>query len=554
MTARAGSTSAARALLDAARAGATSAARTLLDAARVLGVALLLGASAAATPEHGKEAASANPAAGRAQEAPGGAASAEPQAPAGVATPRLPLAPLPKPPSLEIPPPDPAALEALDAHLARVSSKDPSERETAVQEILEVEPDRLPAIHRRLEAIAESSNKEDMKALLGGIRDKAREVVRDRVRAEGGREKVATPDYLEMLTSHARPDSRTWRDLVAVVAMSRMLRQIGTVGAARELVNVYARFGEFLRVDTQLQLQAMGDRAVAALIEAERHPAPKIASWAARQLDALGKAIPGEAVQVQDPEVLADVLRAYGRARDPDAGRLVISFANSERTQIREAARQSVVLMGEISNWQLRDTYENVVGKKPPREWSWDRTARELFAEFDRMRLAQVYVLFEKGVAAEHAGKLDEMADDWDQVLAESPIFERAGEMIPGYLAYARAHLDDARDKSVRALRRVARLGAPDDPSTRAAQSLLLTLESEDLLARHIADPVLPRRALELDPANARARRLVDRMTQGDVEVERKTSRYLAAASIAVAALAAVLFVLFRKRPPAAPA
>ena len=212
---------------------------------------------------------------------------------------------------------------------------------------------------------------------------------------------------------------------------------------------------------------------MAALIEAERHPAPKIAQWAARQLDMLGKAIPGEAIQTNDPEVLADILRAYGRARDPDAARLVISFANSERTQIRDAARESVVLMGEVSNWQLRDTYENVVGKKPPREWSWERTARELFTEYDRLRLSQVHVLFEQGLAAKSAGKLDDMASAFDQVLARSPTFERASEMVPGYSAFAEAHLDDAPDKASQALRRVVRLGLDAGRRPKPAQSLL---------------------------------------------------------------------------------
>lgn len=461
------------------------------------------------------------------------------------------LSPLPKPPSLDLPVPEPAMLEALDVQLNRLVSRDVSVRETAMQEILETERGLLPAIHRRLASIAESSDHQAMKELLGGIRDKARDSLRDRARAAGA--KVETPDYLEMLESHPRLDSRVFRDLVSVVAMSRMLRQIGSVAACRELVGVHARFGEFLRVDTQLQLQALGDRAVAALIEATRHPAPKIAQWAARQLDALGKAIPGEAVQTNDPEVLADILRAYGRARDPDAARLVISFANSERTQIREASRQAVALLGEVGNWQLRDTYENVTGKKPPRDWSWDRTARELFTQFDRLRLSQVFVTFEQGLSSYRAGKLDEMAEAFDQVLAQSPVFERSSEMIPGYLAYARAHVDDAPEKSGHALHRVARLAGEGAPESKPARSLLITLDAERELARGIAEPLLLRRALELDATNARARRLLDRLARGGPEPEDRLHRYLGAGAVFVSALGAILFILLRKGPKSAP-
>ncbi len=464
----------------------------------------------------------------------------ETQAPSGRAmadtVPRPPPGALPKPPSLELPVPSAAALEALDGHLRRLASRDAAERETAVAEILEVESDRLPAIHRRLSAIAESSDHPAMKELLAAIRDKAHE-----------QKKGPSPDYLDMIEEHPHPEAKSFRDLVAVIAMSRMLRHIATVSAARELVSIYARFGEFLRVDTQLQLEKLGERAVAALIEAQKHPAPKIAQWARRQLDMLGKAIPGEAIQTSDPEVLADILRAYGRVRDPDAARLVISFANSERTQIREAARQAVVLMGEVSNWQLRDTYESVVGRKPPREWSWDRTARELFAEYDRLRLSQVHLLFEKGLATERAGKLDDMATLFDQVLAQSPLFERSSEMVPGYFEYARAHLDDAPDKAMRALRRVQRLAESGERSAKPAESLLLTLTAESLLARHIADQALVRRAIELDPENQRARTLLGRMSHGEVDHDARSRRYTAAFVIAALAIVAVIFIALRR-------
>ena len=70
----------------------------------------------------------------------------------------------------------------------------------------------------------------------------------------------------------------------------------------------------------------MGDFGVAALIEARRHKADKIARWAERQLDILNKAIPSEAIRTDHHEALADILRAYGRCRDPDAARIILSW------------------------------------------------------------------------------------------------------------------------------------------------------------------------------------------------------------------------------------
>jgi hypothetical protein len=333
--------------------------------------------------------------------------------------------------------------------------------------------------------------------------------------------------------------------------MSRILVQVGTVEACRELIDVFVRFGDLLRVDTQLQLEKLGERAVAALIEARRHQAPQIARWAERQLDALGKAIPSEAVQTTDQQVLADVLRAYGRVREPDAARIVISFSNSERAQIREAARQGVALMGEVAGWQLRDAYENVVGKKPPRDWSWKRTARELFGEQDRLRLSRVYRLFEDGMRAKAEGRLDDMRRAFDQVLSRSPSFERAAEMTGGYLAFAREAADEHTGEAIAALRRASRLAASPEERVQA-ESLLLTLEAERLLESGIADQTLPRRAIELDRSNERAKSLLARMERGELQSQSRFGRWAAALAIGATALLAIGIILLRRPRSAA--
>ena len=97
----------------------------------------------------------------------------------------------------------------------------------------------------------------------------------------------------------------------------------------------------------------------------------------------------------------------------------MVSFAGTERSQVRDAARQAIALMGETANWQLRDAYENVVGKRPQRDWSWERTARELFGELDRLRSSEVSDLFEAGLKAQSDGDLERMRSAFDQVLAE---------------------------------------------------------------------------------------------------------------------------------------
>lgn len=449
---------------------------------------------------------------------------------------------LPAPPTLELKRPEATDLAEVDALLGRIVGDTATDRDGAVRELLEVEPRHVSAIRFRIGTTADGADKEAMKRLLLKTR---RDLSSKKDDVESDKPSAGV-DYLAGLIERAEPKSDTWRNLVTVLALSRMLESVGTVEAVRGLVDVYARFGEFLRITTQNALARLGDKAVPALIEAERHPAEKISKWAVRQLDMLGKRIPSETVQTPDQAVLADVLRAYGRTRNPDAVRIVVSFVSSERAQVREAARQAVALLGEVGSWQLRDTYENVVGKKPPRDWSWERTARELFAEFDRLRVAQVGKLFEEGKAARAAGNLPKMRDSFDQLLAHDPIFEQRTELAAGYLEFAKAKLDTARPEALSALRRAERL----DPSLKEATSLRLTLEAEALEERGIADSTLLERAIEQAPANGRAQAALARFERGEPKRSEST-RYLAAGSILALALAAIAYLLLRKAPPA---
>jgi len=463
----------------------------------------------------------------------------------GAARPSAQLPELPAIPSLEVPRPTPADLQDLDARLAKLCSSDEAERDAARREVLEVSHKAVPALRFRLATIADSTKHDELKELLLKIRKKARDDARDEQSAEGKRGRVKTPDYFAMAIEHAEPKSKLWCSLASVLGESRMLAQIGTVEAVRGLIDVYVRFGEFLRVDTQLQLEALGDRAVPALIEARRHPAEKIVKWSARELDALGKAIPSEAVQMTDLQVLSDVLRAFGRVRDPDAARIVVSFSNSERAQVREASRQAIAMLGEVGAWQLRDTYETVVGKKPPRDWNWERTARELFGEFDRLRSAEVAKLYEAGAAAREHGDLEGMRRAFDQVLTRNPDYPKQSELASAYLDYAQQNLSKNPVTALAALRRVERL-AKDD-SAKVATSLRLTLEAETLAETGIADRTLLTRALEADPKNARARESLARFDRGEIRQD-NSSRYYGAGAIGLVALGGIAVVLLRGR------
>lgn len=453
---------------------------------------------------------------------------------------------LPKAPDLEPKEPSVADVSEIDELLTRIASEDQLQREEGVRAITELGPRAVPAIRRRLEALAGNADKPAMKQLLHAIRRRARDEPKEELPGAASEKSEKGPDYFQLVLAEAKPTQTTWKDLVRVLALSRMLEQVGTTPAVRGLVDVYVRFGDFMRIDTQKALARLGDRAVPALLEARRHQAERIGTWASRQLDMLGRAAPSQAAQITDPAVLADVLRAYGRTKDLDAARIVISFAGSERAQLRDAARQAIGMLGEAGHWQLRDAYEDVVGKRPQRDWTWERTARELFGELDRLRRAELLSRFEAGQKAQAAGDLEAMRNAFDDVLARVPFFERADEMVGGYWEYAKRHADERRDDAIFALRRAERLsrGAPHHA---AIESLLLTLEAERLADKQIIDRSLLKRAVALDPANERARTRLEALSRPQA-TDTSHLRYGIAGGIALGGILAVLFVLFAGR------
>jgi tetratricopeptide (TPR) repeat protein len=463
-------------------------------------------------------------------------------------------APLVQPlPELEEPELDeatPEQLARLDGFIDQLLAPELEARSEALGRVRQVNASSLPALIQRFESLASTANKPALAVLLDRLRARPRE--QPEPGARGPMSRASEPrrnvpsDYLEAVVTHPDRSSAFLRPLTEVLAYSRMFEAIASLPAARQVLAVYIRFGEFLRVDTELALTRMQDAAIAALIETTAHPAPRIAEWAKKRLDAAGKLVASEAVQVQDPVLRADILRAYGKTRDVETARLLISFAASERALVRLAARQAVNLLGEAGLWQLRDAYDKTVGKRAPGDWSWQRVAEELFAEFDRQRLSELYRLYARGRAAAESGDLAAAREAFDQVLAGDPNFERGAQMAPVYLALGEREADGDPEAAGLALRRAERL-APEGPIRSRALSLRYTLDARALLARGIVDEVLVQRARELDPKNERAAALeqtLQRRSQGN---QTAYVRYLAAATILAMTLIALIIAALRQ-------
>ena len=457
------------------------------------------------------------------------------------------LPPLPDVPRLDASQPNAEDVQDLEEKLRGLFSEEGDTREAAAGELLEVGSRMAAAIHLRLGQMAERADKERMKRIVNEARRQVKSEIHAAARDLAAGSRQSDSDLLTVLLHNAKSKDAAWRDSVSLVALLRMLSAITSVEAARELIFAYARFGEFIRPEIQQRLLEMKDRAVPALIEARRHPAEKISRWAALRLDQMGKAIPGETVRTDDFDALADILRAYGRIRDPDAARIIVSFANSERGQLRIAARQAIAMLGPVGLWQLRDAYEDVVGRRPRRDWTWEHTARELFGEFDRLRLARVYGTFVEGLEKLQKGDLEAMGQAFDRVLAKDPLFEKRSQMAEGYFKLAEYAFDRNPEVASRSAIRAERLATATNLKARA-RSLIVTERAAASARRGVVDTGELQRAVELDPENHRAREMLAAAQQPlAVSTHGALLRWVASAVIGVIGLLAVVLVWLRR-------
>ncbi len=469
-----------------------------------------------------------------------------------------PRAGLPRLASTALPAPEAAQTTELDKALAEIVG---GKVDAGQARLREGGAALLPAMARRLAELRKSLAREQAAAIIeearkGRVKDDKHKKHEKKDKAEREKERQAAAhqnDWLTLVMAKPRPSDQAFKDTVAVLAIGRALVDLGTTPAAREIVNVYFYFGDLFRIDAQQLVARLGDKAVPALTEARKHDVEKVRRWAARALDALGRAIPGEAVQIADPDVVADVIRAYGRAKEVEALRMIVSFTGSDRVVIRDAAREAVSSFGDAALWQLREAYEATIGKRPPPGSTWDKLAHELFEAQDRARLEEIVSTFDEGMAALKDKHLDVATRSFDAVLARFPGFDRRGEMVPAYAGLARDLADKDRARAVVLARKASRLDAAG-PLAKPMESLALTLEGEALAESGVVDLAILQRAVSLDPDNARAKATLSRLESNPAALPTSRARYVGAAAVGVAALVvcAALALGGRRAPPSA--
>ncbi|HEY6459081.1 MAG TPA: hypothetical protein VIY73_02990 [Polyangiaceae bacterium] len=422
----------------------------------------------------------------------------------------------------------------LDRMVAPLGHDAVEERKAAAAAIGGLGPDAVPAIAQKLAELRKGGD--------GGANAAVKAASHDR-----GKEGAF--DLLEALVQQ-RPDGPMTRALT-MTALLRGLAHAGTAAAGRQLVLLASDAGGAFRPELSRQMKAMGDRALAPLIEAHKDPSGETRTWASNLLESMGKRTPGEAVQTKDNQALADVVRAYASIKDLDALPVVLSFVNSDRAQVRVAAREATLAYGQDALWKLREAYTALTGDPAPEGIGAPELAKKLFDAYDRFRLQEVYALLDRGLAKQKDGHLEEAIADFDEVLARQPLLDRRAEMAPAYVALAESREGTDAPAALAAFRKALRLDEAG-PQSGHARSAIDTLEGEDLVAHGIADTEPFEQALALDPQNGRARADLDKLHAEETASRVRGWRLLAAAAVLLAALGGIVFVSGRRRRRAA--
>jgi hypothetical protein len=422
----------------------------------------------------------------------------------------------------------------LDAMLGRLTDGGARDRRAAADEVVRsLEREDIPAIRQRLLA--------PWRVEVDLLRLKIVRLIRA---ATDGREN-AEYDLLALML--AAPRSADLNGAIERVVLARALGGMASADAGRALIALAPMHGAIFRQEVGRIIRGqLKDYALPALIEL-RNPSEMMRVFMRQTREALRKVTPGEAVQQHDNALLAEIVRAYGSIRQPDAMQVVVSFVNSDRAQVREAARWAVTQYGRESINALRSAYEMYEGHDADAAWGWERTAQELYLANDRRRMAEVTQRLDAGLAAGRGGDGAAMLGHFRWVLARHPDLQRRGEMVEPLIRYAR-ELESEDAGRAETVWRLALWVDPEGAHAREIRAEVLFLEAEQAMARGVADPELYDAALRVDPSHARARAQRSVVAQDEVLRARRHRRALGALGLLGVALG-TLWMLVR-RPP----
>lgn len=443
---------------------------------------------------------------------------------------------------------DAVTQDELNQLCKKLKADDFDERLQASREILDLSRENAEVVGQRL-ARHYTAKPENMRLVLTGLRKKLKEATIKDLEARGKKIRIkdlpvaAPPEFLETLLKRRNESyPRGWRDAVEILTLLIALANMGSTRTIGMVLDYAPMHEAAFRKEIYQIVKWLGPRAVPALVRRQNAKDQHVLKVVSTALEELKMVRPGQQVQLKDHRLLIEVLTAFGELRDIDALDPVMSFVNSDRDQVRVAARNAILAYGQLALWTLKKEYKEHTGEMPDPEWEATRIAEELFALQDAERMAPLNERMERGLELAREGKFEQMEQTFRRILAEQPSYGRKAEMVPGYMAYGALLLEENDLDRAALMYKVSQRLDDAGEHGDAIQARLLLIEGLAAIDEGAPDAHPLRRALELDPGLEEARERLEDVEQMDRR--RRISRYRIMGAVGIGSAALVILVL----------
>lgn len=378
-------------------------------------------------------------------------------------------------------------VDQIESWAADLRSTDSEERRNAIERLSQLPESALPAIDQRIaNTRRQIIDEEDGYDALRSFRH-----------AMGSLRADDMVDIAEGIPGALaeRRDATVGRTAERVLLI-RSLERIGTVDAQRRIADVFSLTNEMWKWEARRVVHRMGLQLLPGLILARGHDDRGVREWARGHIDRLGMKNPADALTIEDPQLLAEVIEAYTEIRDLDTMPVIISYVGDDHPRVREAARKAFETFGRNGIWQLREGMRNQLGERADARWGWRRTMTELYEGLDEKRLAPFAGRVDEALKSLDEGDHATAREQLDRLLLEIPQPPRVNDVAAAYATLAEA-LEEPE-----LFRRAAWL-APEHPDAAGWQAHLDLIEAEALREEGFVDPETYREVLRHDHSDA---------------------------------------------------
>ncbi len=406
----------------------------------------------------------------------------------------------------------------LDNYLSNLSSPSQSDRAKAVRDIVMNAPGSEQTFQKALWARHGATNAE-MKTAI-------RTAVKQRGASQGD---PALVDALVAIPrEHHTALSRGVLGALRILSMLQGLNTLNTLAAYKIMIAFSPRHAGVFRHHIGQMIVAHGLDALPPLVYSRGSDNPEIRMFAVKWIRDMGNPLLSEQVKIKNPRRLAQLLEAYASVNDLDVIQVTLSLTNHDAIFVRTAARKCTALYGRNARWPLHRLYENTFGETPPKTADADKMASKLYAYFDAQRLRPMMQQFDAGLAAYRAGRLEQMATAYRDVLKHEPMFPKRREMAEGFWAFSNAlSRQDRTDEAMTMLRLAERTADMASPLGKRIRAHRLFLEAEALRETGLIDPARYVEVIERDPEHEAAIARLREVTQPHAPSEKLAMKSL---------------------------